>query len=397
MSESENTVDLPRGVGRREFHIEPFEWYERGRERGPVVYDDSRESWDVFGYHEAREVLSNHELYSNDVLHEETSIFRDTMLGMDPPEHTERRGLVEEYFTREAVETYEDEIRSRVQGLLDDVEGEREFDVVERLAYPLPVMTICDVLGVPDDEWRRFKSWSDSSVAGPLATDDDVERLETERSRAMFETAVYMSELVDERESEPRDDMISSVVSKDHGLSKYELIRMLGLLMVAGNVTTTNYIGNAVWCLGESDVDVDDVSDDEDMRLFLEEVLRYRSPVQLAPRRAREDVTLAGEEIQEDDTVVAWIGAANRDPAVFDDPMEFEPRRSPNPHVAFGGSTHYCLGASLARLETQVAVGSLFERVESLDVPGGERQPVASGFLHGLEALDVTASWRSRP
>lgn len=390
MSSEGEDVELPDELHTREFALDPHPWYRSRRESSKVSYYSDGGFWNVYGYEAAVEVLSQPEKYSNQALAEGSIAFEHTMLSLDPPEHTERRGVVEEFFRPEEVAEHEPDVRRRASELLEDALADGRFDGVQDLAYPLPIMTICDVLGVPRDEWRRFKALSDTAVAGPMSTGGDEEALEQARQEAVLDTGRELNRYVEDRRANPRDDLISRVLEKDHGMSRYELLRMLGLLMAAGNVTTTNLIGNALWTLTEHPEEVgrclenvDHVSD------VVEETLRYRSPVQFTVRQVTEDVELRGHEPEAGDTVVVWLAAANRDPAVFNAPEEFRPGRSPNNHLAFGRGPHTCLGASLARMEARVALETTFARVTQLGRAEEPLQPTDSTFLYGVQNLPL--------
>lgn len=390
MSSEGEEVELPDELHTREFALDPYPWYRERRESSRVSLDSDGGFWNVYGYDAAVEVLSDPGKYSNKALAEGGIAFEHTMLSMDPPEHTERRGVVEEFFRPERVDEHEPDVRRRAEELLDDALTDGSLDGVKDLAYPLPIMTICDVLGVPKDEWRRFKVLSDTAVAGPMSTGGDEEALEEARQEAVLDTGRELNRHVQERRANPRDDLISRVVEKDHGMSQYELLRMLGLLMAAGNVTTTNLIGNALWTLTENPEEVARcLEDPEYVSDVVEEALRYRSPVQFTVRRATEDADLRGHEIEAGDSVVVWLAAANRDPAAFDEPEEFRPGRSPNNHLAFGRGPHTCLGASLARMEARVALETMFGNITHLERVDEPLQPTDSTFLYGVENLPL--------
>ncbi len=388
--EKGNEVEFPDRFHTREFALDPYTWYRENLRRDRISYDERGGYWNVFGYDAAVEVLTDPDRYSSRALGEGGVLFEHTMLSMDPPEHTERRGTVAEYFHPQEVDEHKATVERRVDELLDEALEDGEFDAVADLAYKLPIMTICDILGVPRDEWRRFKQLSDTAVAGPISTGGDVEALEETRQQTVLESGRALHEQLMRKREEPEDDLISNVLEKDHGLSEYELLRMLGLLMAAGNVTTTNLIGNAVWTLLEHPDELEKLRDNpERTGDVVEEVLRYRSPVQFTGRLTTEETTLAGENVDPDEHVIVWLAAANRDPEIFDEPDEFEPGREPNNHIAFGRGPHTCLGASLARMEAEVAVRRLVEQTESWSKVDEPLQPFESTFLYGVQNLPM--------
>jgi cytochrome P450 len=275
--------------------------------------------------------------------------------------------------------------------LVEEAVGGGEMDVVDDLARWLPTMTIAALLGVPPEERERFKEWSDTIVAGPQLTGGDREALQERQEAAGREMRDYFMEVMARRAEEPRDDLISDVLLEYDGgdLTEGEIRGIFELLLVAGNVTTTNLITNAVWCLAANDC-VGTVRGDEDaLERAVEETLRYRSPVQWTSRIPTEPAEVEGHEIAAGTPVRTYIGSANRDPAVFDRPDEFRPDRDPNPHMAFGRGIHFCLGAALARLEARIALSELFDRVEDVRLAATDLEPVAGTFLYGVRELPV--------
>jgi cytochrome P450 len=298
---------------------------------------------------------------------------------------------VEGRFAPGTVADLEPEIRRMADDLLDDaLAGESRMDVVDDLARWLPMVTIAAVLGVPPEERETFKEWSDTVVAGPQLTGGDREALQERQQDAIDAMQEYFAEVMARREAEPQDDLISDVIAAEGAdLSTAEIRGIFQLLLIAGNVTTTNLITNAVWCVATEDVDVGVLRDEDGIQGLVEEVLRYRSPVQWTTRIATEPVEIDGVAIDEGARIRTWIGSANRDPAHFEDPETFRPGRSPNDHLAFGRGIHFCLGAALARLEARVALSALFERIENPQLLETPTEPVASPFLYGPQALPI--------
>jgi cytochrome P450 len=313
------------------------------------------------------------------------------MLSSDPPTHTRLREPVEGRFGPGAVADLEPEIRALAESLVDEaIAGETRLDVVEDVARWLPTMTIAELLGIPPDDRERFKQWSDTLVAGPQLTGGDREGLRERQETAATEMREYFDDVLQRRAADPQDDLVSHLVQETSGeLSTAEQRGIVQLLLIAGNVTTTNLIANAVWTFVEQGVAAEVTRDEEALETAIEEVLRYRSPVQWTNRIATEPVEIEGHQIEEGESVRTWIGAANRDRAVFDDPETFRPARSPNPHLAFGRGIHVCLGAALARLEARVALSVLFDRIESVELVETDARPVASTFLYGRQHLPI--------
>jgi cytochrome P450 len=395
----------PAALEGRAAKLEPFGWYRRVLGDG-VRYDEARRCWDVFSYDAVTTVLTDEEAFSSETAPDGGGGGLPSMLNADPPTHTRLRDPVEEYFRPGSVRRLEPEIGETTRSLLDDAEADGDADrleVVSDLASPLRIHTIAALLGVPAADREQFKAWSDAVVAGPQLTDGDLGELEGRRREAALALADYFTEVCARRREDPVNDLVSKVLVETD-LCDMEVLGLFRLLLIAGNVTTTNLITNALWCLAEADL-LDDVRGDPDrLEGAIEEALRYRSPVQRTVRRATRETELAGRRIEPDDRLAVWLGAANRDPERFDDPGRFDPGRSPNPHVAFGRGIHVCLGAPLARLEARVALETLLERYDSIErIDGGETadpadghaeeptgsdaEPVPSPFIYGVTAF----------
>ena len=394
---------FPAELRDRAAWLEPFDWYQTMRETEPVRYDPDRQVWDVFRYDDVKRVLDEDgerfsvdprtsETYRQPERPEEELIF-ETMLFQDPPRHDVLRGVVEDSFDPRALRDLEPEIRNIASGMLDEAVSEARgtIDFVEEIAYPLPVVVIAEMLGIPSEERDRFKRWSDTLVEA--TSDDELSDEYLERQRqAQFEMATYFLQALEARQETPRDDLLTDLaLAVDDDSVVFTQEEALGtciLLLIAGNVTTTNLLANAIRCFAPQNMF--DGGSDLSLPLAIEEVARYRSPVQAAITRvALEEVTLGGKTIEAGDQVIVWLGSANRDGRQFEEPDRFVPDRRPNQHLAFGHGTHYCLGAPLARLEARVAFEELFDRVERLELAEADLQPTRSSFVYGVESLPV--------
>ncbi|NEU58285.1 cytochrome P450 [Halorussus sp. MSC15.2] len=402
---------FPEELASRESWLEPFDWYREMRDDDPVRYDPDRRTWDVFRYEDVKRILDDDEAFSvnprlaSDFVEPDNpgeGLIFDTMLFQDPPRHDELRGVVDDEFQPRALRERESHFRDLAGDLLDDAveDGGGRMDVVEDLAYPFPVTVIAELLGVPAENRDRFKRWSDTLVSA--ASDDEGSEEYAERQQqAQMEMAQYFVEAIGDRRENPRDDLLSQIataeLSDGSTLSREEALGMCILLLVAGNITTTNLIANAVRCFADADEDLFERlrGDERGLTTALEETLRYRSPVQAMTRIATEDVTMRGETVEEGDRVIVWLGSANRDERRFEDADAFRPDRSPNQHLGFGHGTHYCLGAPLARLEAKIALGELLDRAEDLRIADAELRPTRSSFVYGVESLPIRYSERS--
>jgi pimeloyl-[acyl-carrier protein] synthase len=315
-----------------------------------------------------------------------------SMLFVDPPDHTRLRALVTKAFTPGAVERLRPRIEAIVAELLDRVGDAGEMDVVEDLAYPLPVTVICELFGVPERDRDRFRAWSRELVRllDPLVPTDSLERA----LRARQALRDYLRELIAERRAHPAGDLLTALIAaEDQGrqLSEPELVSMCVLLLVAGHETTVNLIANGTLALlRHPEARAGLQAGAELPGSAVEELLRYDSPVQFTSRHALADLEIGGRRVRAGETVIAVLGAANRDPAQFPDPDRLDLTRAPNRHVAFGGGIHFCLGAPLARVEARIAIGALLARLPGLEL--GPRPPVRRDTvtLRGLASLPVT-------
>jgi cytochrome P450 len=384
----------PTELRDRERQLAPFDWYAEMRRNEPVRYDERRNIWDVFRYEDVDRVLSDYDAFTSGVRNatevsfdEDDQAFNRTMINMEPPEHDRLRGFADERFRPGTIREFRPRIEELADRFLDAVEDEDRIEIVGDFAYPFPVTVIAELLGIPADRREQFKAWSDALVASPRdETEAAIEENRENRQRASREMSDYFADLLDERADGDGDDLVTLAATSDD-LERSEKIGFCMLLLTAGNITTTNLITNAVWCFDEHDVTDAVRTGGIDRKRAIEEVLRYRSPVQSLRRVATHDVELRGKTIEEGELVTAWIGSANRDPDVFDAPDEFRPERSPNRHIAFGKGIHYCLGAPLARVEADVALEALFERFDVVEPIETTKKPVPSQILYGLESL----------
>ncbi|MBV9893908.1 MAG: cytochrome P450, partial [Chloroflexi bacterium] len=319
--------------------------------------------------------------------------FAKSMLVSDPPDHTRLRALVQKAFTPRMVEQLRPRIIAIVGELLDRIaQRDGAFDVIADFAHPLPVVVIAELLGVPAEDRVRFSEWSAVLAASldPLVSEDLANRVPGARDAV----DAYLRGIIAERRKQPRSDLISALVAAEERgdvLSEPELVVMCRLLLIAGHETTVNLIGNGTNALLRHPDQFAKLREDPGLiTSAIEELLRYDSPVQMTGRIATEPVQFDGHTVQPGEWILPLLGAANHDPAQFADPERLDLTRNPNAHVAFGRGIHFCLGAPLARLEGQVAIGALVRRFPSLALAG---EPVRRKqiTLRGLQSLPVTA------
>jgi pimeloyl-[acyl-carrier protein] synthase len=315
-----------------------------------------------------------------------------SMLFVDPPDHTRLRALVSKAFTPGAVERLRPRVEAIVAELLDRVAGGGRMDVVEDLAYPLPVTVICELFGVPEADRDRFRAWSRELVRllDPLVAADALERA----LQARLALRGYLRELIATRRAQPTGDLLSALIAaEDQGsqLSESELVSMCVLLLVAGHETTVNLIANGTLALLRHPETRAGLEADAALPgSAVEELLRYDSPVQFTSRHALADLETGGRRVRAGETVIAVLGAANRDPAQFRDPDRLDLARAPNRHIAFGGGIHFCLGAPLARVEARIAISAMLARLPGMEL--GPEPPVRRDTvtLRGLSSLPVS-------
>jgi cytochrome P450 len=308
------------------------------------------------------------------------------------------RRLVSRAFTPRVVERMSDDIATRVSRLLDEMERKPDPDVIRDLADPLPLEVIADLLGIPEDERGPLKTWSNDFVGllDPIQSEADPGGME----RAFDGLRAVMHRVFAARRASPRDDLVSGLVqANEQGdvLSEAELDSLCVLLLVAGNETTTNLIGNGTRALLDHPAQRPLLlGGPEAARRAIEELLRFDSPIQATDRVASEDLDIGGKRVRKGDVVGLLLGAANRDPDAFANPDQLDLSRADNPHLAFGHGVHFCLGAQLARLEGRHALTALFERYPALAARGAAGPWKRSLVLRGVTSLPVSLSAAAR-
>lgn len=392
---------LPEPLLSRERRLDPYPWYAKMRRTAPVRYDPAREVFDVFRYDDVDTVLSDFERFrrtnnTQSIAEDSVEIegFNDTMVTARPPKHSRLRGVVAEAFSPEAVAERETAYRRRAGELLEDALGDDDrMEFVGDFAIAFPIVNVAKLLGVPEDDIETIRDWSEKATAFPEApTPEALRRTREEHRRAIVDMTEFFEALLAERRADPRDDLVTKIANAEPGgepLTRGQQVSFCNLLLITGNVTTTTLLTVALWTFIEEDVFGEIRDGTISLESALEEVLRYRSPVQTVSRTTTTDVELGGVQIPEGAEVVTFIDSANRDQAVFEHPDEFDPERRPNKHIAFGSGIHYCLGAPLAKLEVEAAFEALFQRAGDARIVTDELTPTYS-LLQGLEALPVS-------
>jgi cytochrome P450 len=384
----------------REFADDPYSYYAALREQGPVHpiegYPPGVPAFLVVDYEHGRAALNDPRL-SKDPADSAVPVrgeqfFGGTMLGMNPPDHTRLRGLVAKAFTARRIEALRPRIQQLTDELLDALAERGTGDLIAGFAFPLPIMVICELLGVPAADRARFRNWS-AVLTVPVMTWQDAER----RQAVATQFNDYLLAVFAERRVRPEDDLLSALLAareENATLGRHELLNLVALLLIAGHETTVNLIGNGVLALLDAPDQLRALrADPELLPQAVEELLRFDGPVERASQRiALEDMEIAGTAIPKGAWVHVSLGAADRDPGTFDAPDRLDLTRAGARHVAFGHGLHYCLGAPLARLEGQIAIGTLLTRFPglALAVPRDDiRFKQTGSIVRGLAELPV--------
>jgi cytochrome P450 len=316
-----------------------------------------------------------------------------TLLFLDPPDHTRLRRLVSKAFTPRRIEQLRERIQQITDELLADVRPGEPFDAISTLAYPLPVIVICELMGVPVEDRHQFEGWS-SDATRLLDGDIDEDTMQRGILAAMY-FINYFNNLFEIRRAEPRDDLVSGLLAVEESgdvLTEEELRSIVLLLFLAGHETTMNLIGNGLFALMQHRDQWDRLVADRCLGpSAVEELLRYDGPVHVTGRVATQDLEVGGRRFEKGSQVVTLLAAANRDPDRFPDPDRLDIGRPNNHHLTFSHGIHYCLGAALARLEGQVVFDTLASRYPSLRlaVDADEVEYREHFVLRGLKALPV--------
>ncbi len=389
------------------YKVNPYLQYGRLRAEDPVHRSIAMQAWILTRYDDCIEVLRNPTTFSSDGRNAGGQLGEairqqqaesplgqaQTLLSSDPPAHTRMRAIVNRVFTPRRVESLRPRIEEIARDLLDAAPFEGGFELMAGYAQPLPVIVIAELLGVPSADRDRFKQWSNAMAA---TTDImNSEAVINQAQETTLELIDYFGRFIAERRAAPQDDLISALVAAEEAeqLSTDEILAFAILLLVAGNETTTNLIGNGTAIL----LDYPEVADElraqpAEVPVAIEEMLRYDSPVQAVVRIAREDIKLGGKAIDSGDVLMMMLGAANHDGDQFDDPGEFRAERDPNRHLSFGMGPHFCLGAPLARLEAEIAFTSLLACYASIGRGEGDAERGGTLLLRGLTKLPLAVA-----
>jgi len=397
-----------------EFRANPYPYYEMMRMGAPIFYLESWNMWFCTRYEDCAALLRDNRL-GHGILkvttaeqarlnpledlpesHQKRARMQGKwILFRDPPDHTRLRGLVHKAFTPRMVNRLQGHIEAITDQLLDAALERGTLDIISDFAILLPLQVIAEMLGVPMEDRVRFKAWSDA-LAGTLDIVGDDPDLWENAAQASEEFDIYFRDLAEQRRANPQEDMLTALVQAENEgdtLTEDELVATCIMLLIAGHETTVNLIGNGVLALLQNPDQLEKLKADPSLvRNAVEEFMRFDSPVQMTRRWVLEAFEYKGQQFEVGQQVAMMFGAANRDPAMFDDPATLDiTRANASKHMAFGNGIHFCVGAPLARLEGHIAFNKLLEKMPNIQLaPDAEIVHRKQYILRGVRSLPVT-------
>jgi pimeloyl-[acyl-carrier protein] synthase len=419
---------------REEIRANPYPFYEHLRTQDPIHWDEEFGFWVLTRYGDidslytderfsrAQGLMRNFQRVPEAERHIVEPVyhsFSKTVFYSDPPYHTHLRGLMNHAFTPRRVERLRPYIQRTVDELLDDMQDKSATDVIHDLAYPLPVMVIAELLGLPASDRARFKGWSDDLFAILGTVREKPTHLLERAAQSLNEMTDYVKDLSHKRRASPQDDLLTALLSvteedslncphphsstlpratgeKIHGreaastLTEEELVSNINILLSTGHETTTHLIGNGLLVLLQHRDQMKKLQDQPELLdSAIEEILRYDSPVQITYRSALEDVDIRGKLIHKGDLVNSILGSANRDPDRFSNPDRFNITRSEGRHLGFGVGIHFCIGAPLVRLEAEIVFETILRRFPKISLATETLEWQEHPIFRGLKSLPV--------
>ncbi|MFE4571894.1 cytochrome P450 [Paenibacillus chitinolyticus] len=374
----------------------PYPWYKKMREESPVFYDERQDTWNVFLYDHAKQVLNDYKLFPSkrdrSLIPVPLSDNKVNLIFSDPPDHRKRRGLLSKAFTPHSLEDWKPRIQNIVDELVANIAKKKSVDLVQELAVPLPVTVIADLLGVPSKDWQQIKNWSD--ILFMPHDFQHIEELQAAKARASKEFVEYLLPIVAQKRAQLQDDIISDMILAEYEgafFTDAEVAQTAMGLLGAGNETTTTLLTNMFYSLVKDQPGAyGELRKDRSLvPQAVEETLRYRFAAAL-DRRIGEDTDVFGPKMKKDQLIIAWVSSANRDENRFQDGELFDVRRKDIKHLTFGSGHHFCLGAPLARMEAVQALETFVERFSDYSIPDDFRpQDHLPPNNHNLNSLPV--------
>lgn len=418
--------------------LNPFPFYAQMRKFHPIEYDDKNKIWGIFRYNDIQNFLTNHRHFSSDFqklvdiqqaqmqqqgqnqVQETNQSVRRSLLTSDPPYHKQLRSVISSAFTSNTIWKLRPRIEEICHGMIDKVIEQGNMDLINDLAYPLPVTVIAELLGIPPDDRDTFKRWADELIGSTTSSSNNLpsdSKSEQIFKRVQNEMDSYFIDIIEKRRVKKvsSNDLISNLLKAEidgKKLAEEEILAFCSLLLLAGHVTTVNLIGNMIRSLLEYPMQLErllllshsynngkhkhNADNYPSISSAIDETLRYRSPVQALIRFATEDVVIGEQKIQRGQRLIIWIGSANHDESVFHDAERFDITRSfsNNAHLAFGYGIHFCLGSALASLEAQVVLKIILDRLKDMRFADEYKEeslrPLYGIFFHGVNHLPLS-------
>ena len=384
---------------------DPYPFYDLLRKYDPVYWDDYFKGWVFTSFEGVQAALrspkiSNHRIVTIEELEmlglaELAPLYfplTNQLLFIDPPKHTRLRNLMANVFTPRKVEKMRSYLQSLVDQMLEEVIDKGSMDIIAQIAYPLPLTVIAELLGVPIEDREQLKKWSDH-YADMLGSFQCIPDNPEEALQSLHEMTEYFLAIIQEYRKKPGDNLLSGLIQvQEQGshLDNDELMANCILLLAAAHETTTNLIGNGMLTLLQHQDQLALLRQNPSLiSNAVEEMLRFESPAQYTVRKANDDVELGGKTLKKGQVLILLLGAANRDPERFNDPARFDIQRQDNRHMAFGHGSHFCFGAPLARLEAQLAIITMLDRLPNLRLESTQLVWRENKNLRGLATLPV--------
>ena len=369
-----------------EQRFSPFEFYSFMRKNNSITFDEKSQQWGVYCYNDIEKILMNHKTFSSNFptsqipQEYQENLTRPNLLNSDPPYHRKLRNVVDTLFVPIEISQLEKHIKNIANTLIDKTieKDDSTMDLITDFAYPLPATVIAELLGIPSDDQGLFQQWADVIVSLEGDHSTNINSL-ARFNKTINEMDIYFDKLIEKKKKIPQDDLISHIIKAEvegHSLSKKEILSFCELLLNAGHITTVNLIGNLIFSLLENPLEFTLLQQNPSLiKSAIEETLRYRSPVQVVTRMVKTDISLHEEnkqgqknkhEIKKGSEIMLFLGSANRDESIFSNPEQFNINRKNLRHLGFGSGIHFCLGAPLARLEGQIALRTILERLDNI-------------------------------
>ncbi|WP_413408568.1 cytochrome P450 [Paenibacillus amylolyticus] len=384
-------LNLVTGFKTNAEKYEPFAWYKKMRQEDPVHYNEAEDVWSVFKYEDVKRVAEDKEYFSNKVL--APPIIQDTIIFQDQPKHTIGRALLAKAFTPKAMSSWASRVDMIVQELMESIEGRIEIDMVQDFASPLPMIVISELLGVPTSDREQFRDWANTLTLAPQEnTPEEYMRIYQLQAQASTQLVAYFQDIIELKRRNPADDIISDLTQAEEDgekLSPDSLIASCVMLLIAGNETTTSLITNSIYTFNDYKLIKELAQHPQMIPSAVEEMLRYRSPLQRAIRKVLKRTEIGGKVLEPGDYVVNWIGSANRDENIFEEGDKFILGRKNNPHLALGKGIHFCMGSHLARMEAKAALTAMLTTYPGLQVHPEYEVDVNPSNVYGLKNLSI--------